>query len=555
LQTTGLLVILLLSITSCQNERETAITKYDNSQNLHRSPETGRGSEGNMELAEPTPNPYTVSNMLLALSELQNQSEIEFDASIFTVRVTHKYIRFEPRDSVDLGRMLEDTSLLLFDYPLDRKIVRGGTYYRDPTLSDSQPNYQWTCVEANRVLPSNIPYTILSDLYLPEEDPNLIALRETPQDEYVTALVYQALVRTGNFDTTDNYDGVTNRRTSNSLRLGLPSKWNPQGRIRLFDNVVNNTLGLQGIKVRANRWFETREGLTDGNGNFFIAHQFRFPVNYSIKWERNDFQIRSGSFGQAIFNGPKLRGNWNLDITNGLSWHYGHIHRACFDYYYNNFTGLRQPPPKGFLGMRLTIGLYDDCDRAGFNRSRRNWITPEIKMYNKSTNCTNRTALDQYSTAIHELAHASHFNISNWHYRNCKVMVLESYALGVEWSFARVKYSTSAVRNYQNLRLQNAPVDPNGVRFDIVNWGERKYTPLVIDLIDNYNQRTNNGGNIDFPVDNVANYTIRTVEDALVNAITMNIWRDQLKTDKPSGVTDAQLDELFLNYTPLQGND
>jgi hypothetical protein len=34
--------------------------------------------------------------------------------------------------------------------------------------------------------------------------------------------------------------------------------------------------------------------------------------------------------------------------------------------------------------------------------------------------------------------------------------------------------------------------------------------------------------------------------------MTMNAWRDQLKTSKPSGVTDAQLDELFLNFTPLQ---
>jgi hypothetical protein len=32
----------------------------------------------------------------------------------------------------------------------------------------------------------------------------------------------------------------------------------------------------------------------------------------------------------------------------------------------------------------------------------------------------------------------------------------------------------------------------------------------------------------------------------------MDAWRDELKANKPSGVTDAQIDELFANYTPLQ---
>jgi hypothetical protein len=66
------------------------------------------------------------------------------------------------------------------------------------------------------------------------------------------------------------------------------------------------------------------------------------------------------------------------------------------------------------------------------------------------------------------------------------------------------------------------------------------------------NQRAGQGGNTDFPVDSVSGYTIRNIEDALVQKRTMNAWRDELKTNKPTGVTDAQIDELFLNFTPLQ---
>lgn len=85
---------------------------------------------------------------------------------------------------------------------------------------------------------------------------------------------------------------------------------------------------------------------------------------------------------------------------------------------------------------------------------------------------------------------------------------------------------------------------------------ERQYTPLVIDLIDDINQRANqrpnNGGNTDYPIDNVSSYNIRTIEDALNTRITMEAWRDALKNTKPTGISDAQVDELFNNYIPLQ---
>jgi hypothetical protein len=60
------------------------------------------------------------------------------------------------------------------------------------------------------------------------------------------------------------------------------------------------------------------------------------------------------------------------------------------------------------------------------------------------------------------------------------------------------------------------------------------------------------GSITDFPIDNVSGYSIRNIEDALVQKRTMDAWRDQLKTNKPNLVTDTQVDDLFNNYTPLQ---
>ncbi len=512
---------------------------------VNTSMTTSQGAEGIMELAPQTENPYTIENMQAALIELQNHHSSECDPSIFNIRVTHKYIKFQPQDSIQYGTLIKDNSLVLFDYPMDRRIIKGGTYYRDPSNPEEQFSFQWTCVPLEKNLPSNVPYEVISELYLPEEDPDLVHYYDTEFDACITLLIDEALKLTGNYDTSNYYGGMT---SGGDLRL--PSKWTPKGQIKLTDNVLNNNTGLRGVKVRAHRWFETRESLTDANGNFNVLHQFRYPVDYSIKWERNDYNIRSGNHGQAYFNGPHQRGDWNLDIVSGLSWHYGQVHRGAFDYYYNNTTGLRTPPTNGFLGSRIAIGVYDDCDRADYRHWQRLWFGPEIRMYNRWSNCDARNSQQQYRTVIHELAHASHFNLSHWHFRNTDNMVQESWAVGVAWAFDRLRYSNPM--HLQNLRLQNAPLI-GGIRFDVVNWGERQYTPVVIDLIDNENQRITWGsGNTDFPVDSVSGYTIRTIEDALVQKRTMNTWRDQLKNNKPTGVTNARLDQLFLNYTPLQ---
>lgn len=48
------------------------------------------------------------------------------------------------------------------------------------------------------------------------------------------------------------------------------------------------------------------------------------------------------------------------------------------------------------------------------------------------------------------------------------------------------------------------------------------------------------------------NVKTKFVSFEIKNETRMNAWRDQLKFNKPAGITDALLDELFLNYTPLQ---
>jgi hypothetical protein len=520
---------------------------------------TGDGAEDNMEFAPQTPNPYTLPNMQAALDSLTNNNELQCDISKFVIRVTHKYIKFKPIDSIQLEKLLLDSSLILFDYPLDRKITKGGTYYRDPNIPEGQPNFQWCCEKADKILPSDVPYDILADLYLPEEDPNLIQYYNTEFDHCITLLIDEALIRTGNYDTSNYYGGMTSGGDLVSLKL--PSKWTPAGNIRRTDNRRNLDVGLEGAKVRAHRWFETRECLTDANGNFNLIWQFRYPVDYSIKWERQDFDIRSGTFGQAYFNGPHQRGNWNLVINSGKSRHFAHIFWAGIDYFYRAASqfSLTPPPSNTFWNPRLHIAAHDK-DNSDKNAVTHPWsrtfsVFPTMGFYNP-----NRRSDFIYGTAIHELAHYAHWGMDKWTFNFGADNVIESWAEGVEWAFCSWRYgsygdandaamTTGGTDSYQERTVGGSPV----------------YTSVVVDLIDDENQRwtrSHNGSTV-YPDDRVNGYTIKQIQDAMVklnllnigfappNNITINsmwdTWYTHLRNDYTNG-TEQFLDELYDSW-------
>ena len=119
-----------------------------------------------------------------------------------------------------------------------------------------------------------------------------------------------------------------------------------------------------------------------------------------------------------------------------------------------------------------------------------------------------------------------------------------SWAVGVAYYFTRQIYPTD-VWDWQDLMLDN---HWNGR--DMVNWGERRYTPFVIDVIDNENQRVDNGGDPRFPVDRCTEFTLAEVEDQLEQRRTLNAWRDGLKSYRR--INDNLLDELTANYTAIQ---
>lgn len=551
------LLFTVLFLSSCKKEEK------ETNQELKTFPLsesiTNNENEDLMEFAPATTNPYTTQNMLAALNELKLSDEINCDINKFNIRVTHKYIRFEPQDSLENNTLKADTTLILFDYPLDRKITKGGTYYKDPSLSENEFNFQWCSVPANKSLPINVHYTVLAELYLPEEDAELVQYYETEFDDCITKLVEYALKRTDNFDTT-TYDENLTQSEETELKRKTNNKYTPKGNIKVQEDRLNTNLNLDGVKVRAHRWFETRECLTDNNGNFNMLHQFRHPVDYSIKWERGHYTIMRGNLGQSYFNGPHQKSDWNLVITRsssgGSSWLYAHVHRAANRYFYKNINGLRRPGNRNFCYW--VIDNASNGGTLGVNYSE------FCRIFGKRTSGGNYYWSDEiFSTTIHETAHSTHIILMKAgliQFGQVSEMIRESYPIAVEWVITGIEYQGLGIGNYglnnYNPNITPRLIYPNQLAYQYWRNGinSNTYTPLFIDLIDNFNQNGVNYGTTLLPIianvnDAVNGYNLRDIENRLHKVYGLSTLNTELKGNiRPQGVTDAQIDNLINLY-------
>ena len=96
----------------------------------------------------------------------------------------------------------------------------------------------------------------------------------------------------------------------------------------------------------------------------------------------------------------------------------------------------------------------------------------------------------------------------------------------------------------------NAAIDYNCEWTNQEDWpnhnGSWEYSPIFIDLMDDINQ---SDFRPDVPNDLISGYTLSFIQDnILVDARGFSSLRDAIKAYKISGVTDADVDELFALY-------
>lgn len=508
------LTILGIFLYSCQDEHHHEEETLAN-ENFH---------EDMIKLGKQLENPYSVSNMQKALNNLKKSNlQAKTSETEIAVIATHLYVKFKPKNEDELGVLKRDSTLVLYPYPLDFEIDEEGDFYRDPEVPEGQPTYQYCAIEVGKQLPDGVEHEILEELFIPDEEKDAEDLhaKNYGSNEIITNLVNESLRITGNLEEEDKEE-----KGKSSLHYRR-SKWRPAGRITVTDDNLGR-IGIAGLKVRARRWFTTHVGFTNGSGYFSCDGRFRGKARYKLDWERYHFALRKGGFSSAQKTGPKGRKKyWDWHITDGEHKYYATIFRAAYHYYYQNIQGLRRPPLNSAWRTQLRIGAFTQTkdDKLGTHSNvwRAFGISTPIKIYAYA-----RESQQIYATTIHELVHASHWNIDRSVFNDTDTKVKESWARGVQWVLTRMKYP-----NY--LGRERSTGD---------------YTLVVSDMIDNdfitTAPRTNRGFYRDFN-DQVSGYTIKQIEDALVGQKSWNDWRDKI-ISKHYNTTEENLTRLFEAY-------
>jgi len=473
--------------------------------------------EGLIKLGKKLENPYSVENMRKAWEKLkESHPNGRTSGEGIEITTTHRYLKFKPQNEEELAVLKGDSTLILYEYPLDYEIVKEGTYYRDPSIPIGVPTYQYVSIPISKKIPDGVEYELLANLFIPDEykDTNVPSGR-IASNELVESLVDEAFRITGNLNATSLPNG----------RVQAVS-WRPAGRIRVWDNSIspNNWRPIEGVEVKARRWFTTHKGITNAQGFYSCDGTFTGDANYSLDWERYQFDLKEGWLNGADIDGPNKRGNWNLDLNSGKNMFHARIFMAAYHYYYKDIKGLRRPPANGTFKTQMSLRCYneDNSEKNGSHAPGRRFLGlgSAIHIYNP-----NRAMIEIYGTTIHELAHASHWNMTSSDYNNASDKVAESWARGVQWELTRMVWD-----NY----FGGPTIRPN-------------YTQVVVDMIDpNYSSSANNRNN-GLWNDNVTGYSIRQIEDALNGQRTWNGWRDNIR-NRYANPTENNLAALFAHW-------
>ncbi len=431
----------------------------------------------------------------------------------------------------------------------------------------------YASVPVYKTLPSQIEYTILERLYIPEAIDTELATRSSlspVSEEFAELLPDQSMWLTGHATTEE----IQTRGGS----------WHPNGQIRVYDTELGAYVGVPSVKVRARSWFMSSDyTLTDKDGRFWIKKSFSRSVRYTIIWETRDWDIRTGDFGQATYDGPDQKAPWNFDIAyGGRTFGQATITRALSSHFYgvNLFDNT-----KNYSDHKTKIAYQHKYKKGLWGRYYNfhvGGITPTLSIYGLESNGSVRSSADLLNTTFHELAHCSmHHRCSytNIAYNHDEI-IKESWSKFIGWFMVNQEYSylghkltEHAGYNYDLGSVMPASIQPlidaNIVFFDIpddhnlqkMTWemyqtkdSWKKYTPLFIDLIDDSNQkdyyRLIEKNNTDiYPDDRICikfyqRFHALLYRSPTLRALKANILEDQIAL----GVTPEEVIDYFKFY-------
>lgn len=526
-----------------------------------------------LKLGKQLENPYSVSTMKTALDKIKPKiasAKTAKTVSDFTIATSHLYVQIAPKDATEEALLKKDTIQHFFDYPLDYEFPKEVADQIGTNHIDSI-GYYYAAVPKDYVFPAGIKTKVLSELYIPEQDPYFKTNTETgrvnkntieTKEDLLGNLLIEAFTLTHN----EQQLGLETTTAGKTSWWIFGKKWRPSGRITMWDNTINKTIPVEGAQVLIRQWFTIDNGITDANG-YFSTGTVRGKAKYILQWERYHYSIRNGWVGQAETKSDYEKDDaWNYNITDDTGLYFATIHQAAHDYYYKNILDLERPQLNNLFRRQMKIAACDVTGKSYHSNQIADWgILPAISILqyrNPSQNI--------YGTTIHELAHSAHEQMRSSSYsdlvwkaylepealygietdnKTSKQIgagrVMESWARCVEIVLTNLRYNRLGFPNFEYNPESWYPRYGNfqNIALDKKNY----YTPALFDLIDNVNQRIVYY-NYDYPrpQDNVTGFTIKEVQDIVQLSNSWGELKDRAKAKHPE--KSAAIDELLNNW-------
>ena len=365
------------------------------------------------ETYETLPNPY-------ALDVMQQVYDI-YSESPVTLQPTDLYVKFMPKDSLELHTLKYDCDLELFDYPLDIELAEGEEYI-NYDLPETDLVWLYTTVSPDYVFPQGISYEILEECYIPE-DGETVGIPTKGGEVYVEDAAFQLV----------GYN--------ESAPIETRSLATPCGTLSVHDNDNNSDEPIKGVKVRCHRLVKWATAYTDESGNYTMNKSFRYKPYYDVVFDNiKDFDIWSldGTIGCAKFNfGKHEQDGYTGTINAGsVGWKCAVINNSAYEYYKMcEETGIMKPPADlkilywgfgssapmlrrindfiGYNGNSSWLSFFINIG-YGINATLLNQtlkvILPDITISSHYSDGSEVGYERLYRTVNHELAHASHFS-------------------------------------------------------------------------------------------------------------------------------------------------
>jgi hypothetical protein len=282
-------------------------------------------------------NPYSVKNMQIALDSLLSYATVVGDGELrsadisiqalenVSISTTDLYVRFLPQDTTGYEALQQDTTLELFNYPLDYEIVQTGDYLFDPTLGDNEYTWRYAVVPPSYQPPQGVIYEVLEELFIIEHSEGYSeeVLLETEtatrsvgiSKGFIDSNLREALIATS-FVLTGNGDEIRKNEVSNTRSTittckrkcilwgtvcwtSCDTQYYPEGYIKV--NTPSGNVGLKGVKVRTSRWFHSISMRTNASGYYCSSSDYY-----------DDILIGNSAHYEIIFEGLRDSSSWTL---------------------------------------------------------------------------------------------------------------------------------------------------------------------------------------------------------------------------------------------------